>query len=236
MQISSQSQAPASLNQVAAATRAAAPATVSNAERVGRPAHGAPEGAPPPRPLSAASEPDQMASNLARLDSFMEAAMERLQNAVSNAPADEVTSFREAAEALESGFSRLREGMANGTLAPEDIQRGVRNTFQGARELLEAARPAVDEGAAAASVSAADVAPASVTDASEDAAGTGETVRARYGSFTESVLGRIAGLEDMDAETASAVEEAAAAFESATARLDQALFNPVSGDPIHRGT
>ncbi|QDV07123.1 hypothetical protein Poly30_26420 [Planctomycetes bacterium Poly30] len=191
-----------------------------------------------PAPMQGPPPPDQMASNLARLDSFMEAAMSRLESAVADAPEGEVTSFREAAEALGSGLSRLRAGLQNGTLMPADVQRGVQNSFQGAREILEGARPAGDEDqntgmSMGSSTEAGDV---SMTDSSMPASDTGAIVRGRYQGFTDSVMARVAGLGGSDDSNSAAIEAAGSAFDSATARLDQALFNPVSGDSIDRGT
>ena len=230
MQISSQaSTTPAAQTAPAtrvlqATSRQATRVDSSVARQADAPRRSSPDGAP---------APDQMASNLARLDKFAESAMSRLENAVANAPEGEVTSFRVAAEALESGLSRLRDGMQNGTLNPEDVQRGIRNTFQNAREALDAARPSGDEAAAS-----ADVAPAGRPSLAPDAGGlnaTGEAVRDRYQGFTDSILSRVASVEGMDSAVMDAVGEAASAFESATARLDQALFNPETGDSIDRG-
>ncbi len=198
----------------------------------------APTDAPPPSAAPGGAAPDQMASNLARLDNFMESAMARLKNAVGDAPEGEVTSFREAAEALESGLSRLREGLQNGTLAPSDIQRGVQNSFQGAREILDGARTTEDAGMEGKAVmtKADDAGGLAAAPQAQGSNELGETVRNRYQGFTDSVMQRVAGLENMDESTSKAVAEAADAFESATARLDQALFNPETGDPIDRGT
>ena len=219
--------------QSSSATRAVQASGV-HAERVGKPG-------PPPMEAGPASEmkgppsPDQMAANLARLDNFMESAMGRLQEAVANAPEGEVTSFREAAEALESGLSRLRDGLQNGTLMPEDIQRGVKNSFQNARAVLDGARPSEGDESSM-GMDSSEAVNLTVASGAAPSSNVGETVRGRYQGLTDSVLARVDNLEGMDDAVMDAVGDAASAFESATARLDQALFNPETGDSIDRGT
>jgi hypothetical protein len=97
-----------------------------------------------------------VASNVARLDGLTNALMERFANAAENAPESERPAFREAFAALESGLSRLRAGLSDGSLQPGDVQRGVSNIFQGVRGVLDAARaePTSDAKAADSTVGA----------------------------------------------------------------------------------
>ncbi|MFT6833070.1 MAG: hypothetical protein ACJAZN_003251 [Planctomycetota bacterium] len=238
MQISPQRQAASPMQSSSAQRTVTVPAARVSANGANA-AAGAMEG-PPPMGAQGPPPPDQMASNLARLDNFMESAMGRLQEAVADAPEGEVTSFREAAEALESGLSRIRDGIQNGTMMPSDIQRGVQNTFQGAREILNGARPADEDDAIKAmgtdAMEAGSVAASPGGMPAGPTTDTGEVVRSRYQGFTDSVLARVGGMEGMDDSSMAEIEAAASAFESATARLDQALFNPESGDSIDRGT
>ena len=167
--------------------------------------------------------------------------MGRLEQAVADAPESEVTSFREVAEVLGSGLSRVRAGLQNGTLTPADIQRGVTNSFESARQVLDDARSsegsdsdiAVDAAAVADSGA---VATAPTGPGSNGLNEAGQAARSRFQNITETVLARVSNIEGVDDAAAEAIGNAASAFESATARLDQALFNPETGDPIHRGT
>ena len=232
MQISSQQRHSTAPTQSPSAASAAQAPSIS-AQRV------ATQGAPPTEagPASEVKRPpsaDQTASNLARLDDFMDSALSRLEEAVKNAPEGEVTSFREAAEALESGLSRLRDGLQNGTLQPEDVQRGVTNSFQIARDVLDSARQGA-EGDSAAPIAPAEAGNASAAPGAVLPDNPGEVARNRFQGVTDSVLARVDNLDVSD-DLKDAVGEAASAFESATARLDQALFNPVTGDSIDRGT
>lgn len=231
MQISSQRHSTPP-TQASTAPRVVQP-TAMRAERVGSSVRSM--DAPAPSEMEGPPSPDQMASSLARLDQFMESAMGRLEEAVADAPEGEVTSFREAADALESGLSRLRDGIQNGTLMPHDVQRGVSNSFQNARKILDEARPTEEGDQNQAMGVSAD---GGVAVAPEGAipSNMGETVRSRYQGLADSVLARVSNLEGMDDDAMKAVGDAANAFESATARLDQALFNPETGDPIDRGT
>lgn len=158
-----------------------------------------------------------MDSSLARLDGFTDAMRDRLAAAAQDAPESEMGAFREASASLESGLSRLRAGLADGSLAPADIQRGVGNAFQGAREILDAGRPEVAEQGA-------------------ESANMGERVRSRFEGFTESVMARIESADMPDDQRAVVAEATSEAFESAAARLDKALFDATSGDSIDRGT
>ncbi len=178
--------------------------------------------APPARPAG-----DDRASGMARLDGFADAMMQRLTMAAKSAPEGEAQSFSDAADSLSSGLARLRAGLENGTLTSSDIGKGVENAFMGAREILEAGRkPTV---AAQSSVSA-DVA------GRAEAEDNGAIVQGRFDGLTQSVMARIEGLDLSDRQSRAMVDQTAQAFESATARLDAALFNPETGDPVDRGT
>jgi len=64
----------------------------------------------------------------------------------------------------------------------------------------------------------------------------GDVVRDRFAGFAESVQARLASAEFPDQKRDAVASGVAEAFASATARLDAALFDPQTGDPIDRGT
>jgi hypothetical protein len=200
------------------------------------------------RPSSA--EGEKLASNLARLDGLTEGLMQRLRSAFGDTDRGEFPAFREAAGQLESGLARLRAGLADGTIEPSDVQRGVGNLFQSVSAVLEEGRtPAAEEPAADAveappagpagdGVAAAQVRPQAASTAADDAPApdVGEVVRDRFSSFADSIQARLESAEFPDQKRDAMAEGVAEAFASATARLDAALFDPETGDPIDRGT
>ncbi|MEM1448199.1 MAG: hypothetical protein AAF957_03340 [Planctomycetota bacterium] len=160
-------------------------------------------------------------SHLARLDGFAEALMERFKAAAQDAPESERPAFREAFASLESGLARLRAGLADGSIQPTDVQRGVGNLFESARGMLTSARAGEQ---------------AAEGEGTGDDASVGDVVRDRFQGFADSVLARLEAA-DMPADEREAMAQGVAeAFASATARLDAALFDPQTGDPIDRGT
>lgn len=184
-----------------------------------------------------------VASNLARLDGLTSALMERFENAAGNAPKSERPAFREAFAALESGLSRLRAGLSDGSLQPGDVQRGVGNVFQGVRDVLDAARtPSTPDTKDTKDIKVADstndasLAKPMDADATDAEPTMGEIVRNRFAGFADSVLARLASVEMPDDQRAAVASGISEAFASATARLDAALFDPQSGQSIHRGT
>ena len=199
----------------------------------------------------ASPEGEKLASNLARLDGLTDSLMERLRSASGDMDRDEFPAFREAAGQLESGLARLRAGLADGTIEPSDVQRGVGNLFQSVSAVLTEGRtPASDAPDGAADEAAAVQLAGGQADQGLDAArvraqaapdpssapDVGEVVRDRFAGFADSVQARLQAAE-FPAEKRDAVAAGVAeAFASATARLDAALFDPGTGDPIDRGT
>ena len=195
--------------------------------------------------------------------------------AAGDAPEGDLPAFREAAANLQSGLARLREGLADGSLQPGDVQRGVASIFQGAREVLDAGRAkgtgssdevksagdetkpiaqdAAVKGAPAMDATPKGVVPADavekgampksadsdaavMADADAEDASLAEVVRGRFSGFADSVMARLESAEMPDAKREAMSLGVAEAFASATARLDAALFDPQSGEPIDRGT
>lgn len=219
MQISSQRLSPSVTPDRVSAAR------VDSASRGAQRLGGATEAQPTQAQDTSAA--DDRASSLARLDGFTSALMERLDMAAKNGGPESAEAFAAAGEFLEGGMARLRAGIENGTLSPDDIQRGVDNVFRGARALLsETGEPVKTEQA----------------EVEQDAEGTdqqadvGAVVRERFSGFADSVMARIEGLELSSDQEKALVQATSEAFESATARLDAALFDPQTGDPIDRGT
>ncbi|MEM6672650.1 MAG: hypothetical protein AAF726_07380 [Planctomycetota bacterium] len=170
------------------------------------------EAAQAARAARGASSPEA-ASHLARRDGLSDALFRRIEAAAADAPASEQQAFRDIGESLESAFARLRAGLADGTLDPADVQRGLTNALEAARETLASTRSA--EG---------------------DAPELGDIVRGRFADLAASVQARVDGLVASDDERAVAATAVADAFMSAAARLDAALFDPRTGAPIDRGT
>lgn len=98
------------------------------------PAKAPPAGPPPMKPGPADSDP---ANSLNRLEQYAGSLMERVRNAALDAPAGEAAAFRDVAAFLEQGIERLRNGITNGTLQPEDIQRGTGVMFDRSKEVLD---------------------------------------------------------------------------------------------------
>ena len=198
----------------------------------------------------ASPDGEQLASNLARLDGLTEALMQRLRSAAGDMHRGEFPAFRDAAGQLESGLARLRAGLADGTMEPADVQRGVGVLFQNVSAVLKEGRDPVADGPAEAEPG--DVQAAPVGDAVADAASrpqaapeapagdqgadVGQVVRDRFAGFAESVQARLEGAEFPDQKREAIAAGVAEAFASATARLDAALFDPQTGYPIDRGT
>lgn len=195
-------------------------------------------------------EGERLASNLARLDGLTEGLMQRLRSAFGDTDRSEFPAFREAAGQLESGLARLRAGLADGSIEPADVQRGVGNLFQSVSAVLQEGRTPATEGPsadvddaapsrpAADGVSAAPVRAQAAPQAPDDAAASdvGEVVRDRFSSFADSIQARLESAEFPDQKRDAMAAGVAEAFASATARLDAALFDPETGDPIDRGT
>ncbi len=197
------------------------------------------------RPSSA--EGEKLASNLARLDGLTEGLMQRLRSAFGDTDRSEFPAFREAAGQLESGLARLRAGLADGTIEPADVQRGVGNLFQSVSAVLQegstpsSEAPAVDAAEATPARPAGDDAVAAqvrpeAAPAGAAAVDVGEVVRDRFSSFADSIQARLESAEFPDQKRDAMAAGVAEAFASATARLDAALFDPETGDPIDRGT
>lgn len=236
MQIPSQRQqqpvAPAQVRPAATPAATKQPAVPDSAAGAERPS--SPEG-------------EKLASNLARLDGLTEGLMQRLRSAFGDTDRGEFPAFREAAGQLESGLARLRAGLSDGSIEPADVQRGVGNLFQSVSASLQEGRTPASEDPSAEAVEAspagdevvatpvrAQAAPA----APEDAATTdvGEVVRDRFSGFADSIQARLEAAEFPDQKREAMAAGVAEAFASATARLDAALFDPETGDPIDRGT
>jgi hypothetical protein len=211
-------------------------------------------------------EGEKLASNLARLDGLTESLMDRLRSASGDMDRSEFPAFREAAEQLESGLARLRAGLSDGTIEPADVQRGVGNLFQNVSAVLKEGRTPASEapdGAAAEAAPAQSVGspsgngveatrvraqeasapqgaqPSKAAPGAPDASSApevGDVVRDRFAGFAESVQARLASAEFPDQKRDAVATGVAEAFASATARLDAALFDPQTGDPIDRGT
>ena len=203
------------------------------------------EAAPEAAGRPGSPDASKLASNLARLDGLAEALMDRLRSAAGDMHRGEFPAFREAAGQLESGLARLRAGLADGTLEPLDVQRGVGALFENVSAVLrEGSEPAADAAAGAdeapveapseaARPARAEAAPAPAEE--EDAVDVGEVVRSRFAGFAETVQARLEAAEFPDQKRDAMAAGVAEAFASATARLDAALFDPVTGDPIDRG-
>lgn len=125
---------PSATQGVRQAPRATAPST-----SVGAKASAAPDAAAQPTRA-------EVASSLQRLDAYAESLNERLRGAASDAPAGEASAFRDVADFLQHGLDRIRAGIADGTLAPEDIQRGTKVMFERTRQMLDKARQGEPSG------------------------------------------------------------------------------------------
>lgn len=115
---------------------------------------------------AAAPTRSSVASSLQRLDAYAESLSERLQGAAQDASPQESAALRDVADFLQHGLERIRAGIADGTMAPEDIQRGTKVMFERSRQMLDKARPAAPEAPdAAQGTSDADVKAATPDDA-----------------------------------------------------------------------
>jgi len=211
--------------------------------------------APTPAPQGSAAdetkrggEVTDRTSGLARLDGVAQAIMDRVRSAALDGPEGQEGSFREAAAFIEHGLERLRNGYADGTLSPKDIDRGFGNLFQGATEIMSAGRDSGDSSAAMNTGAVAAAAPASVSTAAQqpapadgegDSAESGDTdmaaaVRERLSSFVDHATERALGADYPDEERQAVAEAATAIFNQAAERLENAVFNPGNGDPIDR--
>jgi len=143
-----QPQAPAS-GRAAAPNRPSATGGVRQAPRATAPS--TPVGAKGAAAPDAAAQPTraEVASSLQRLDAYAESLNERLRGAALDAPAGEAGAFRDVVDFLEQGLGRIRAGIADGTLTPEDIQRGTKVIFERSRQMLDKARQGAPSGSVA---------------------------------------------------------------------------------------
>lgn len=195
------------------------------------------------------AEPADRTSGLARLDGVAEAIMDRVRNAALDGPQGQEDSFREAAQFIEHGLERLRNGYADGTLTPKDIDRGFGNIFQGATDMMNAGRQGADMAGPTVATAMPTVGPAPAPMVmpmeptrpgpvvSETPAGESEmaaSVRERLSSFVDHVTERALNAGYPDEERQAMAEAATDIFNQAADRLENAVFNPGNGDPIDR--
>lgn len=77
-----------------------------------------------------------LSQSLERLDAYASSLATRVRGAFEGAGAEEQESLRAVMDLVQSGLERVRGGLENGTLTPNDIQRGTENLFRMASDQL----------------------------------------------------------------------------------------------------
>lgn len=233
------------------------PASAKAMQSKSAPAMQAPKMPPrPPAPETGGKLTDRT-SGLARLDGVADAIMDRVRNAALEGADGEAGSFREAAQYIEHGLERLRNGYADGTLSPKDIDRGFGNLFQGATDMMNAGRQGggMDSGmeggmdsavqASSMPIAAAAAAPMAMpteptrpgpveSEAPEGDSAMAASIRERLSGFVDHVTERALGAGYPDGERQAVAEAATEIFNQAASRLENAVFSPGQGDSIDR--
>lgn len=201
------------------------------ASRPSAPAQGSQGSAPPPPPASAGAAGEAGSGRhaaLARFDGFADALRDRVDMAGKSLEGMDAKRLGEARDFIEGGLERLRNGFADGTLDPADMERGVGNLFAAAAEIM---REETTESDSIGTTGASEAAPDQ--DQAEDTA-LADVMRRRMASLVDHVLERADGAGYPDAQREVAAQEATALFEQAASRLEQAVFEPGDGQPIDR--